>query len=207
MACSRQTNIWDRSHGKSGRAERSCIVGPVNDFPTEATAQKAVAALRANINAGSPRTQIDALSFGTLVQHYRERELNVEAGKTFATIRTNEGYLERWILPRWSSYRLKDIKAVIVEEWLRALPLANGSEAKIRNLMHATFNHAVRWEWHDKNPITHVRQSAKRQKVPDILVLSRSRRCSVTSRNRAGRHTRRDSDWFTCKRAVGIEMV
>ena len=130
MACSRQTNIWDRSHGKSGRAERSCIVGPVNDFPTEATAQKAVAALRANINAGSPRTQIDALSFGTLVQHYRERELNVEAGKTFATIRTNEGYLERWILPRWSSYRLKDIKAVIVEEWLRALPLANGSEAK-----------------------------------------------------------------------------
>jgi integrase len=91
------------------------------------------------------------------------------AGKTFATNRTNEGYLDRWILPRWSSYRLRDVKAVIVEEWLRSLPLANGSKAKIRNLMHAVFNHAVRWEWHDKNPITQVRQSAKRQKVPIVL--------------------------------------
>ena len=160
---------WYETQIDGTRRRRSCIVGSVHEFPTEATAQKAVAALRANINAESPRTQIDALSFGTLVQHYRERELNIEAGKTFATIRTNEGYLERWILPRWSSYRLKAIKAVIVEEWLRSLPLANGSKAKIRNLMHATFNHAIRWEWHDKNPITHVRQSAKRQKVPDIL--------------------------------------
>jgi hypothetical protein len=39
---------------------------------------------------------------------------------------------------------LKDVKAVIVEEWLKSLPLANGSKAKIRNLMHAIFNHAFR---------------------------------------------------------------
>ena len=35
--------------------------------------------------------------------------------------------------------------------------------------MHAVFNHAVRWEWHDRNPITQVRQSAKRQRVPIVL--------------------------------------
>ena len=98
---------WYETQIDGTRRRRSCIVGLVHEFPTEATAQKAVAALRANINAESPRTQIDALSFGTLVQHYRERELNLEAGKTFATIRTNEGFLERWILPRWSSYRLR----------------------------------------------------------------------------------------------------
>lgn len=66
---------------------------------------------------------------------YRERELYERSGNTFATIRTNEGYLERWIFGRWSSYRLKDVKAVIVEEWLRSWPLANGSKAKIHNLM------------------------------------------------------------------------
>jgi integrase len=109
------------------------------------------------------------MSFAVLEQHYREKELSEDSGKTFATIRTNEGYLDKWILPRWSTYRLKDIKAVSVEEWLRSLPLANGSRAKIRNLMHAIFNHAVRWEWHDRNPITHVRQSAKRQRVPVVL--------------------------------------
>ena len=50
------------------------------------------------------------------------------------------------------------LKAVMVEEWLRSLPLANGSKAKIRNLMHSIFNHGMRWEWHDKNPISQVRK-------------------------------------------------
>ena len=36
--------------------------------------------------------------------------------------------------------------------------------------MSALYSHAIRWEWADRNPITSVRQSAKRQKVPDILV-------------------------------------
>ena len=160
---------WYETQLDGTRRRRSCIIGSRHEYPTDALAQKAVVALRANINAETPRAQIDAISFHTLTQHYREKELCEGGSKTFATIRTNEGYLERWILPRWASYRLKDVKAVIVEEWLKSLPLANGSKAKIRNLMHAIFNHAVRWEWHDKNPITHVRQSAKRQRVPLVL--------------------------------------
>ncbi len=160
---------WYETQLDGTRRRRSCIIGSRHEYPTDALAQKAVVALRANINAETPRAQIDAISFHTLTQHYREKELCEGGSKTFATIRTNEGYLERWILPRWASYRLKDVKAVIVEEWLKSLPLANGSKAKIRNLMHAIFNHAVRWEWHDKNPITHVRQSAKRQRVPVVL--------------------------------------
>jgi integrase len=39
----------------------------------------------------------------------------------------------------------------------------------MRNIMHAVFNHAIRWEWHERNPITHVRQSAKRAKIPIVL--------------------------------------
>ena len=35
--------------------------------------------------------------------------------------------------------------------------------------MHSIFNHAIRWEWHEKNPTTQVRQSAKRQKAPIVL--------------------------------------
>jgi integrase len=160
---------WYETQFDGTRRRRGCIVGSLQEFPTEALAQKAIAALRANINAETPRTQLEAVSFATLVQHYSERELTEGAGKTFATIQTNKGYLDRWILPRWASYRLKDVKAVIVEEWLRSLPLANGSKAKIRNLMHSVFNHALRWEWHDRNPITQVRQSAKRQRAPIVL--------------------------------------
>jgi integrase len=166
---------WYETQIDGTRRRRSAMIGTFHEFPSEAAAQKAVAALRANVNAETPRTQIDAISFHTLSQHYRDKEMCEGAGKTFATIRTNEGYLDRWILPRWSSYRLKDVKAVIVEDWLRSLPLANGSKAKIRNLMHAVFNHAVRWEWHDKNPITQVRQSAKRQRIPIVLNIAQLR--------------------------------
>ena len=151
------------------------MIGTFQEFPSEAAAQKAVAALRANVNAETPRTRIDAMSFQTLSQHYRKKEMCEGSGKTFATNRTNEGYLDRWVLPRWSPYRLKDVKAVAVEDWLRSLPLANGSKAKIRNLMHAIFNHAVRWEWHDRNPISMVRQSAKRQRVPIVLNIDQLR--------------------------------
>jgi integrase len=160
---------WYETRIDGSRRRRSAMIGTVDEYPTESGAQKAVAALRANINSETPRGQLDVVSFGTLIQHYREQELTEDSGKTFKTINVYEVYLERWITPRWSSYRLKDIKPVVVEEWLRSLPLANGSKAKIRNLMHAIFNHAIRWEWHDRNPISMVRQSAKRRKVPTVL--------------------------------------
>jgi integrase len=107
----------------------------------------------------------------TLVEHYQQKELGADSNKTFATCETYKGYFRKWILPRWGSYRLKDVKSVAVEEWLRSLDLSNGSKAKIRNIMHAVFNHAVRREWHDWNPITHVRQSAKRMSIPVVLSL------------------------------------
>ena len=130
---------------------------------------KAASALRANINMETPHAQIQAISLDTLVEHYRLKEMGEGSDKTFATCETYEGYLKRWILPRWKTYRLRDVKSVAVEEWLKSLPLTNGSKAKIRNLMHAIFNHAMRWEWYNQNPITLVRQSAKRSRIPVIL--------------------------------------
>ena len=47
--------------------------------------------------------------------------------------------------------------------------MARGSKAKIRNIMSVLFSHAIRWEWADKNPVTSVRQSAKRLRTPDVL--------------------------------------
>ena len=84
--------------------------------------------------------------------------------------------LDNWIEPRWGSFRLTDVRTIAVEDWLEILvgprtkkPLAPATKAKVRNIMHALFNHAVRHEWLEKNPITLVRQSAKRQRTPDVL--------------------------------------
>ena len=47
-------------------------------------------------------------------------------------------------------------------------PLANNTKAKIRSLMSVLFNHAIRYEWLEqgRNPITLVRQTAKRMLIP-----------------------------------------
>jgi integrase len=100
-----------------------------------------------------------------------------EQRKTYSTQHTYDGYLRKWILPRWRSYKLSEVRAVEVEQWLKRLcfengdPLAKGSKAKIRNIMSALYSHAIRWEWTTTNPITSVRQSAKRQKIPEILAV------------------------------------
>jgi integrase len=38
--------------------------------------------------------------------------------------------------------------------------------------MSALFSHAMRYEWLDRNPIKLVRQSAKRERIPDVLELA-----------------------------------
>ena len=151
----------------------------------EYKAQAAADALRLTINEQTPRQQLKEITIATLVQHYREHEMpdvfskkrprigtvceHEEGRKSYSTQETYEGYLKKWIVPRWGSYRLGDVKAVQVEQWLKTVPLARGSRAKIRNIMSALYSHAIRWEWTDKNPITQVRQSAKRSKIPTVL--------------------------------------
>lgn len=162
---------WYEPLADGSRRRRSLVVGSLEQYPNEAAAKRAVASLLVNINAESPRFGLEPVSVRTLIEHYQEKELHEASGKTFATCETYKGYFRKWILLRWGDYRLKDVKSVAVEEWLRSLDLSNGSKAKIRNIMHAVFNHAVRWEWHDRNPITHVRQSAKRQRVPTVLTI------------------------------------
>ena len=43
--------------------------------------------------------------------------------------------------------------------------------SEVAELMSAIFAHAMRWEFFDRNPITLVRQSAKRQREPEVLTV------------------------------------
>ena len=103
-----------------------------------------------------------------LVTHYRENELTEEK-KAYATIEANTHYLANHIVPQWGAMYLQDVRTVDVELWLHTLQLAPGTRSKIRNIMSAVFNHAIRQEWIDRNPITKVRTSAKRLREPDVL--------------------------------------
>ena len=83
-------------------------------------------------------------SIGT---RFRRKLPRMTNRKSYATLDTYAGYLKKWILPRWESYRLPDVKSVQAEQWLKSLTLAPGSKAKIRNIASALYGHAIRWEW------------------------------------------------------------
>jgi integrase len=141
---------------------RSVVIGTVEQYRTKADAWKACEFLRSTINreTRSPRT------IAELVTHYTEHEL---PNKTPYTREVYEGYITKWITPQWGAFSLSDVRTVAVESWLGTLKLSNGSRAKVRNIMSALYSHAVRWEFFDRNPITLVRQSAKRKRIPDVL--------------------------------------
>jgi hypothetical protein len=149
--------LWREVQIDGSIRRRHIVVGTQQEFPAESSAQAAVDALRLEINKQTPQQLIRNISLETLVHHYRQHELpdvfsktkpssgnSDENCKSYATQVTYEGYLKRWILPRWRAYRLTEIRAVDVEKWLKSLcfpktgvPLARGSKAKIRNIMSA----------------------------------------------------------------------
>jgi integrase len=153
---------YDQHNGR--RRYRKTVVGTSDRYPTRHAAEGAVQALRRNINTEhrAPETVAE------LIAHYRQQELTEER-KAFATIAAVKVYLDKHIEPAWGSKRLGEVRTVEVEKWLHGLRYAPGTRSKIRNIMSALFNHAMRHEWIDRNPITKVRTSAKRLRETDVL--------------------------------------
>jgi integrase len=132
------------------------------------------------INQNRARRSALSIRVADLVDHYVQTELSDDANwHSHATRVVYEQFLKRWIRPQWADVSIRDVRTVAVEQWLRRLqrldgdPLANATKAKIRNLMSVLFNHAIRYEWLEqgRNPITLVRQSAKRTRNPEVLEL------------------------------------
>ena len=129
------------------RKHRRMILGSTEQLGDETTARQAIATLRLDLNHGEAWLKTRSTAVSELAAHYRERELEPDTiWKTHSTKVTYEGYLNKWILPRWGKYPLVRVNAGEVELWLRSLPLARSSCAKIRNLMSVLFNsrHAIR---------------------------------------------------------------
>lgn len=153
---------YDYSSGK--RVYKKQIIGSVEQIQSRRDAEKSVVALRSliNVGTGAPRTIAD------LDAHYRRHELT-EAKKAFSTIENHRFLYKRYVEPRWGQLRLYAIRTVEVEEWIHSLTLAPASKAKVKCILSALYNHAIRNEWLMFNPISRVRTSQKRLREKDVL--------------------------------------
>jgi integrase len=127
--------------------------------------------LLAEINSEKARIHNRSITVAQLCDHFEQRELTKDnTWRSHATKKTYQTYLNRWVRPQWRHYELAEVRTIQVESWLRRLPLAKSSCAKIRNLMSVLFNHACQYELFDRNPIHLVRQIAKRRRTPTVLI-------------------------------------
>ena len=170
----RGRDVWAfrwREPGSDGRrVHRRIVIGTIEQLKNESAAAKAIVALRREIKSHDRRLGKRLLTLRHLVEHYKQRELAPDNDwKTYSTKSTYQGYLRKWIVPRWGSFTLSSIRTIEVECWLGKLPLARATRAKIRNLISVLFNHARRYDLFDRNPISMVRQSAKRRTFPEVF--------------------------------------
>lgn len=147
------------------RTYRRQRVGTIKELPYRRDAERAVLALRVDVNSAvrAPETVSE------LITHYKKHELEGNREKRASTLSGYELLLKNRIEPKWGDIRLDRIRAVDVEEWLRPLNYAPGSKSKIRNIMSAVFAHGRRYGMISTNPIQGVRCSSKRLREPDVL--------------------------------------
>jgi len=172
---------WRETDINGRRVRRKVVLGTVKEYPTESSARKAAESLRIIINGEQPHPSQQPVSVAALIDHFKQHELGLSAedsdddeGRAYSTRTTYIDILDFHVAPKWGDKKLREVRTVAVEKWLRKLKLSRGSKAKIRSIMSVLFNHAIRHEFlpQGMNPITMVRQSAKRMKTPDILEVS-----------------------------------
>ena len=93
-----------RERGPDGRRVR-IVLRTAEDLKSIASARKMVVGLRREINVNDVRIRRESITLADLSRHYQQREL-VERNPriTYSTRKIYEGYLKKWIEPRWGRY-------------------------------------------------------------------------------------------------------
>ena len=158
---------WSEKDRSGRRIYHKRVIGTIQQYPDAQAAREMTTALVGPINAGNSGCNI---TIEQICEHFEQKELRSgDSFRSFATVKTYRGYIRKWIMPRWGSRYLDEVKAVDAEAWLRRLPIARSPRAKIRSILSILFNHACRYELFDRNPMRFVRQGAKRRSAPNVL--------------------------------------
>lgn len=175
------------------KRRRKTIVGTLERYPNLAAAERGCEHLR--LSANQETVNLEYPTMGGLIDRYIEQVLHpcidVPLGGvqdsaspiSFQCAKSYRSTLNRWVRPRWESYRLSDFNKpavrATIEEWLHSLwrspknvnGLAPKTVRSIWNVMKLAFKFAVKWGYLNENPMGEKRVelprgSTKRQKQP-----------------------------------------
>ena len=160
---------WSETRLDGKRLYHKKIVGTVEQYLDEDAARRSVVGLLSELSTDGRPTNSGTMTVAQLCDHFEQRELPKEnTWRSHATKKIYKAYLTRWIRPHWQKYGLAEVRTIQVESWLRGLPLAKSSCAKIRDLMSVLFNHARRNQGANRRPgtsRTHISPSCRINRV------------------------------------------
>jgi hypothetical protein len=115
---------WQHVLPTGQRVRRKRQVGTLDQYKTEAAAERAVRSWRLAINSNEAHA-FSGIRMQDLIDHFRLKELvnPGEQGRAWSTRNCYGTYLSTWIEPRWGKVELAAIKTPMVEEWLEQLKL------------------------------------------------------------------------------------
>ena len=135
----KSSDAWEfryyESTSDGGRTRKTCTIGSVDKYKTEAQARKAVEALLLKLNSETPQQRMAVVTFGGVCDRYMQEELP----ERYSTSKSYRSNIERHLKPRWGDYLLEKIRPMAVEDWLKNLDMAPKSKAHIRSLMHLMY--------------------------------------------------------------------
>jgi len=158
-------DVWQwRWYDESGK-RRAVIVGTIAHLSTKAAAERAVDALRLKINSQLPQARLHQVTVNAVIDRYLNEVAPCEVRKQ--TQRSYHSYAKH-VRARWGSETLRSVDdPIAIEVWLKTL--SQGTAPHVRNFFHMLFQWARRWRYVDANPVTLVRTSRKRNKIPRVL--------------------------------------
>jgi len=158
-------DVWQwRWYDENGR-RKAVIVGTTAHLPTKAAAERAVEALRLKINSQLPQARLHPVTVNALLDRYLNEVAPREVRKQ--TQRSYRSYAKH-VRTHWGCATLQSLDdPLAIEDWLKTL--SRGTAPHVRNFFHLLFQWAMRWKYVDANPITLVRTSRKRNKIPRVL--------------------------------------
>ena len=125
-------DVWSYRWWKSGpsgnKIHRRIVLGTAEQLRDISSARQTTAGLIREINAADIRMTGRSMTLAPLADHFQQRELGHSNSRiSYSTKRAYQGYLNKWIVPRWGDYILRNIKAVEVKLWLKDLQRAAGT--------------------------------------------------------------------------------
>lgn len=151
-----KTRAWYLRYRDSAGERKLVVLGDMSELPSRADAKAKAAEVMAGVNGG--RRTVGPATVGEMIARYRTEEMPARR----STAAAYGSLLSRHIEPRWGRTKALEVRPAEVETWLKGLDLAPKTKANVRQLVHVLFECARRWEMAEANPVTLVRQSAKR---------------------------------------------